>query len=82
MGSVFGQTGLGRVAQVRSICTGYIIGGLVSLLAVPVVLSIRKLDEPADHFVGLAGAHSACAAQGLPNVTGVDTTKSVLTIND
>lgn len=82
LGSAFGQTGLGRVAQLRSIATGYIIGGLVSLLAVPVMLSIRKLDEPADHFVGLAGAHSACAAQGLPNVTGVDTTKSVLPVTD
>lgn len=73
---------MGRVAQLQSIATGYILGGVIAVVAVPVVLSIRKLDEPVDHFVGLAGARGACAAQGLPNVAGVDATKSVLAVTE
>jgi MFS family permease len=78
LGSMFGQTGLGRISQVQSIGAGYIVGGLLSALAVPVVLAIRRLDEPADHFVGRAGTQAACAAQGLPNVSAVDSTTHVL----
>ena len=78
LGSMFGQTGLGRLAQVQSIDAGYVVGGLFSVLAVPVVLALRRLDEPADRFVGTAGVQGACAAQGLPNVTAVDTTTHVL----
>jgi MFS family permease len=78
LGSMFGQAGLGRLAQVQSIDAGYVVGGLFSALAVPVVLALRRLDEPADRFVGTAGVQGACAAQGLPNVTAVDTTTHVL----
>jgi MFS family permease len=78
-GSVIGQTGLGRLAQTQSIAAGYVVGGLTTLLAFPVVLLLRRRNETADIIVGTAGKQGACAAQGLPNVTSVDTTAPVET---
>ena len=72
IGSVLGQTGLGRMAQTRSIASGYVFGGLFTLLAVPVLVSLRHLEGKADQFDEQAGTKSACAAQGLPGVSNVD----------
>jgi hypothetical protein len=72
-GSMFGQIGLGRLSQTQSIAMGYVVGGLITGIVLPVVARLRQLDEPADVIVGTAGEHSACAAQGLPNVSAVDT---------
>jgi MFS family permease len=73
-GSVLGQTGLGRIAQVHSFGAGYVVGGLATALAWPVVLLLRRRNDAADIIVGTAGERGACAAQGLPEVSGVDTT--------
>jgi hypothetical protein len=73
-GSVLGQTGLGRIAQVRSFGAGYIVGGLATALAWPVVFLLRQRNDAADIIVGTAGERGACAAQGLPQVSAVDTT--------
>ncbi len=78
-GSMFGQIGLGRLAQVQSIAAGYIVGGLTTGLVLPIVIALRRLDEPADIIVGEAGKQGACAAQGLPSVTAVDTSTHVVT---
>ncbi len=72
-GSVVGQSGLGYLAQVRNLGSGYIVGGLVTFLALPVMGLLRRRDDPADRIVGQAGEQAACAAQGLPTVGGVDT---------
>jgi MFS family permease len=72
-GSMFGQLGLGRISQTQSIAMGYVVGGLITGLVLPVVVRLRRLDEPADIIVGTAGEYGACAAQGLPNVSAVDT---------
>ena len=71
-GSMLGQVGLGRLAQTGSIASGYVIGGLTTVLAVPVVVWLRRLDETADIIVGEAGKQGVCAAQGLPAVASVD----------
>ncbi len=71
-GSMMGQLGLGRVAQTQDIATGYVIGGATSILTLPVILALRKLDESADVIVGTAGKQGACAAQGLPQVSALD----------
>jgi MFS family permease len=73
-GSVLGQTGLGRIAQVHSFGAGYVVGGLATTLAWPAVILLRKRNDEADTIVGTAGERGACAAQGLPEVSGVDTT--------
>lgn len=73
-GSMLGQTGLGRLAQTYSLAAGYVVGGLVTAVAWPVVLVLRRRNDPADIIVGTAGQPGACAAQGLPTVSSVDTT--------
>ncbi len=72
-GSVIGQSGLGYLAQVRSLASGYVAGGLTTLLALPILLLLRGRGDREDLIVGTAGKQAACAAQGLPNVTAVDT---------
>ena len=76
VGSVLGQTGLGRLAQAQGIAPGYVAGGLTTVLVLPVIVLLRRHNEPADLITGTAGKRGACAAQGLPNVTSVDTTPS------
>src|SRR5437773_10078593 len=48
LGSVGGQTGLGFLPQERSIPVGFVVGGLTTLLALPLFGRLRALDEPAD----------------------------------
>lgn len=71
-GSVVGQTGLGRLAGVRSLGAGYVVGGLVTVLAWPVLWQLRRRDDHEDIIVGDGGQAGACAAQGLPAITTID----------
>jgi MFS family permease len=48
LGSVGGQTGLGYLSQERSIPAGFVIGGLATLLTLPIFARLRGLNEPAD----------------------------------
>lgn len=72
-GGILAQTGLGYVSRVSSIASGYILGGAVSLLVLPLAGMLRRLQEPADVIVGRAGLDSACAAQGIPDISGLET---------
>jgi len=74
VGGIGGQTALGHVAQQRSIADGYIVGGAASALALPILWALRRQDSVADVLTGSteAGQRAACAAQGLPEATGVD----------
>ena len=72
-GGILAQTGLGYVSRVSSIASGYILGGAVSLLVLPLAGMLRRLQEPADVIVGRAGLNSACAAQGIPDISGLET---------
>lgn len=74
LGGVGGQAGLGYLAKVRDYATGYVVGGAVTVLAIPLYLGIRSLKEGADRIVGKAGKPSPCAAQGLASVGAVDDT--------
>jgi MFS family permease len=74
-GGIGGQLGLGYVARSQSVAVGYVTGGLTLLLALPPLLLLRRLREPADAIVGRkAGKKAPCAGQGLPVVAIVDTT--------
>jgi len=74
-GGIGGQLGLGYIAQAQSVAVGYVTGGLPLLLALPPLLLLRRLRQPADAIVGRkAGKKGPCAAQGLPTVAAVDTT--------
>jgi len=74
-GGILGQTGLGYLSRGQGIGTGYLVGGLTTILVLPILLVIRRLGGPADLIVGeSAGKKGPCAAQGLPEVAAVDTT--------
>ena len=74
-GGVGAQGGLGYMARSASIADGYVVGGLAQLMALPLIVALRRIGEPADRIVGQrAGQPSACAAQGLPEIGQVDAT--------
>jgi MFS family permease len=74
-GGIVGQLGLGYIARAQSVAAGYVTGGLTMLLALPPLLLLRRMRQPADAIVGRrAGTKAACAGQGLPVVATVDTT--------
>ncbi|MCC6192424.1 MAG: MFS transporter [Anaerolineales bacterium] len=73
VGGIVGQTGLGYVAQAGSIAAGYVIGGAATALAVPALFGLRRLRQAADWLTGQTGKPSACAAQGLPAISSLDT---------
>jgi MFS family permease len=54
VGSVGGQTGLGYLSQERSIPAGFVVGGLATLLTLPIFARLRGLNEPADQITAEA----------------------------
>ncbi|MCH7939727.1 MAG: MFS transporter [Candidatus Marinimicrobia bacterium] len=52
VGSVGGQVGLGYLARQQSLGMGYITGGLVTLLSLPILLVFRALRMPEDQMNG------------------------------
>ena len=74
IGGVLSQTGLGYLSQVSSIASGYVVGGLAQLLMLPLLTRLRGLGEPADLIIGKAGQENACAAQGIPAISSLDST--------
>ncbi|MGH2554225.1 MAG: MFS transporter [Actinomycetota bacterium] len=59
LGSVGGQTGLGYLSQERSIPAGFVVGGLATILAVPIFGRLRALKEPADRVTAEAPERDA-----------------------
>jgi MFS family permease len=75
IGGIGGSLGLGYVSRAQSVATGYVVGGLTTLLALPPLGRLRAMRQRADVIVGQrAGKAGPCAAQGLPEVTSLDTT--------
>lgn len=52
VGSVGGQVGLGLVARERGIPDGYVLGGAVTALAIPVLFALRRAAGRADRAPG------------------------------
>ena len=67
VGSMVGQAGLGWVASRDTLSTGYVVGGVVTTLAIPVVLAMRSLGGGPDRIVGKAGRYSLCSPLALPD---------------
>ncbi len=68
-GGVVGQAGLGAFAQRRGFSAGYVVGGLLTLGALPMLALIRRRKDPADYFEGThAGPTGACSPSGIPAV--------------
>jgi MFS family permease len=73
-GGVGGPIGLGYLARAESSAAGYVVGGALTLFAVPPLLLLRARREHADRITERpAGKRAACAAQGLPEVAAIDT---------
>jgi MFS family permease len=47
-GGVVGQMGLGYLSRQQGIAAGYVAGGAATMLAVPILLILRRLGDPAD----------------------------------
>ncbi len=47
-GGVVGQTGLGYLSRQQDIAAGYVVGGAATFLALPFLLLLRRLGDPAD----------------------------------
>ncbi len=73
VGGVGGQVGLGAVSDARSFSAGYVVGGAVTGLAVPVLVLLRRLGGAADQLTPgtEAGVEGSCPS-GLPRITGVE----------
>lgn len=67
LGSVGGQTGLGYLSQERSVPAGFVIGGLVTVLVLPIFGRLRALNEPADRITAEAPEREAVPATPLPD---------------
>lgn len=50
LGSIGWQVGLGYLSQRRSVPAGFVVGGVAMLLAVPIFLRLRHLEQPADRI--------------------------------
>ena len=73
LGGVGGQAGLGALGEARSVGAAFVVGGVATVLALPLLRSVRRLGGPADRIVGeRAGIESSCAAYGLPAITTVE----------
>jgi MFS family permease len=60
-GSIGGQVGLGYLSQERSIPAGFVVGGLATLLALPIFARLRARNEPADRITAEAPEKEAAA---------------------
>ncbi|MDJ0499046.1 MAG: MFS transporter [Acidimicrobiia bacterium] len=73
VGGVVGQTSLGELSDRRGFSAGYIVGGVVTLIALPLIWMVRRQGDPADSYEGTrAGTESACASQGVPPLSHVE----------
>jgi hypothetical protein len=63
---------LGYLSRAEGVGPGYIVGGALTLVAVPMLYLLRLQDHEADIIVGKAGHQAACAGQGIPAVAQHD----------
>jgi MFS family permease len=73
IGGVGGQVGLGALSGSRSLSAGYVVGGAVTAIALPVLLLLRRLGGQADQLRrgdDTPRADMTCPA-GLPENVGI-----------
>jgi len=69
---VIGQGGLGAFAQRRGYAAGYVVGGLVTVIALPVLWVVRRRADSEDFFEGTHPTPtSACVVEGIPAISSV-----------
>lgn len=75
--SMAGQGGLGWLATGRGLASGYVAGGLMTSLAIPWLLSMRRLGGDADRIIGQAGRYSTCDTLARPAGVTADPERDV-----
>jgi hypothetical protein len=70
-GGVVGQSGLGALSDQRGFSAGYLIGGAVTILALPLLARVRRSADEADFFVGTR-PEAVCAAPAIPAISHVE----------
>ncbi len=71
-GGVGAQVGLGAFGEARSVSSAFLVGGLATAGAIPLVAAVRRIGGRADEIAGSpAGVDSSCP-HGLPAVATVD----------
>lgn len=68
-GGVVGQTGLGYLSREQGIASGFVVGGAATVLAIPILLRLRKLSDPADVIKSIQEPPSAVAKPVLAEDT-------------
>jgi MFS family permease len=76
-GSMGGQAGLGWLGASRGLGAGYLAGGLLTSLAIPWVLAMRRRGGEPDRIVGKAGRYAACESLALPAGVAADPEREV-----
>jgi MFS family permease len=72
-GSIGGQVGLGAIGEARAVGSAFVVGGVATAAALPLLARLRRLGGAADLIAGQrAGTDGPCAASGLPAVSSVD----------
>jgi MFS family permease len=64
--SMGGQAGLGWVGAHRSLGAGYAIGGITTVLAIPWLIVMRRLNGAPDRISGKAGRYAVCEPLAVP----------------
>jgi MFS family permease len=73
-GGIGGQLGLGALGENRSIGSAFVVGGLATALALPLLARLRAIGGDPDRIgPRTAGVESPCAGAGLPDVVAVET---------
>jgi len=73
-GGIGGQLGLGVLGERRSIASAFVVGGVATAAALPILARLRRLGGPADLIEQeRAGVEGPCAGSGIPAVSAVDT---------
>ncbi|GMQ86087.1 MAG: MFS transporter [Acidimicrobiia bacterium] len=73
VGAVATQVGLGRVADAGNFSAGFVVAGLLSLIALAPLRALRRHHDAADHIEGGSPCPpGASCAQGLPDIAAVD----------
>ncbi|HYO00013.1 MAG TPA: MFS transporter [Actinomycetota bacterium] len=76
-GGILGQTGLGALARNNGIPQGYVVGGVATMLALPIFLRLRKVGGAYDLGREPVTPPQTTAARGLPEICCVDTNAGI-----
>ncbi|MEM9202332.1 MAG: MFS transporter [Actinomycetota bacterium] len=71
IGGTGGQLALGRLADSRGFAAGYVTGGVLTLLALPLLVGVRRVGGEPDRIEGSRARQGTCT-QGLPRDSHVE----------